>query len=86
MTAHNCENCSNDLRISQIEKQLVEVQTQTKYIDSDIVELKQAIKDCTEAINTLSNKISAEENHTQTAQWFVMFIVAIGAALLGHFI
>lgn len=87
MTAHKNEDYrSTDLRITQIEKQLVELQTQARYMDGDINELKVAIKECTDAINTLSSKISAEENHTATVQWFVMAIIAIGSAVVGHFI
>lgn len=76
--------CTNTERLLKLEKEVVQVQTSTQYLYEDINELKTAIKECTQALNDLSNKISIEESHTNTSQWYVMLLIAIAGVVIGY--
>lgn len=71
MVEDHTHECQNKERIINIEKEVTEVKTQITHYHEELQELKNALKENTEALNNFALQLSEKNGSGQAYKWIL---------------
>ena len=80
------DDCTQRERLVTIEKEITEIKTTNHYHNQELQEVKEALRECTKAINALREDISSNKGSNEALRWIIPVGVTIVVFIVTKFI